>query len=241
MGKTSRRKYEPRPTKAAIVSSHGAKTLHVNAQNLITIYRYFREAEHATDFASGKVWISTLNSCRTYEDAERGDKEEGTLEYRTGHIKGDYGDKSFETMARRGGVELKLGATNCTLNATRKMRIDDAFVLCMAEERTPQLAKTFGEYCVEIIEPEKFFMLISSRLMDAQKVKECVFGRVNYQARDFSGLEEPPGDIGFVKPVDRYCDQKEVRFLWTVERGMEIKSFSLEVPEIARLCRLIDN
>lgn len=156
MGKTSRRKYEPRPTKGEIVPLHKARALHVNAQNLQTVYRYFREAEHAAALARGEVWISTLNICRNYEDAEQGDKGEGTLEYRTGHIKGDYGDESFEVMARRGGVELKPGATNCTLNVTRKMRVDDAFVLCMTEERTPQLAKTFGEYCVEIIEPEKF-------------------------------------------------------------------------------------
>lgn len=84
-------------------------------------------------------------------------------------------------------------------------------------------------------------MLISSRLLEERKLKECVFGRVNYQPRDFYGLEEPPSDIGFVKPVDPYCDQKEVRFLWTVERETEIKPFLLEVPEIAPLCRLIYN
>ena len=58
-----------------------------------------------------------------------------------------------------------------------------------------------------------------------------------YRDRTYTGLENPPGPIGFVKPVDQYAEQQEFRFLWTPKSMQEIQPFLLECPEIKSICK----
>lgn|GEM_PF-1328226 len=43
------------------------------------LFRFFKERKHAEDLVAGRVWLSTLKTCRNYEDPEQGDSKEGHL------------------------------------------------------------------------------------------------------------------------------------------------------------------
>jgi hypothetical protein len=113
-------------------------------------------------------------------------------------------------------------------------------VLCTTEAFDPdELSETFGRYCVAISDPERLFRLLTDRLREDHNVAQAAYGRVVYRDRYYTGLEEPPGPIGFVKPPDKCQDQREVRFLWTLSGEEELQPFLLQVPEITTLCRRV--
>ena len=113
-------------------------------------------------------------------------------------------------------------------------------MLCATREFEPEnLSGTFGDHCVKISKPIEFFKRISIALNQHIKIEYGRMRPVKYRSRDYKGLEDPPGRIGFVKPV-RYSDQKEFRMLWNPEKEPEIKPFLLECPEIAELCNIHD-
>ena len=203
------------------------------------VYRFVSEKSHADALLSGNVWISTLSACRAYEEAGRGDPGEGSVHYNSGHAKGSSGDLNFETIAERSGVKIGPGCSNFTItNCSRSSLLPDAFVICTTLAFSPEmLSTTFGPYCVEIMDSDEFYKLITIRL-DAQfKIRESARGPVIYRARNFQGLEPEPGPLGFVKPPDQYEHQQEFRMLWIPKEPTEIKPFLLKVPEIITLCR----
>lgn len=144
-------------------------------------------------------------------------------------------------IAKRFGIHIDQGCSNITLdNCTRIHRLPDAFVLCTTEQFNPEnLSGTFGNYCVEINQPQKFFKLVTENLIKHHSVRESAFGRVIYSERRFTGLQNPPGPIGFVKPPDMYGSQHEFRFLWTTVTNTRLTTFELHVPGSELLCRRI--
>ena len=209
--------------------------------SLPVVYRFFNDPSHADALAAGKVWLSTLETCRRYEDPRQGDPEEGFVTYNSGHAVGNSGDKDFELIAARSGIHIGPGCANITLSNNIAVRhLSDAIVLCTTELFDPNaLSETFGRYCVAISDPRRLFALMTDQLRRVYNVAEAAYGRVIYKDRFYTGLQEPPGPIGFVKPPDKYQDQHEVRFLWTVKEQQKLQPFLLEVPEVAILCRRV--
>ncbi|MFM5027301.1 hypothetical protein ACEUBM_19995 [Aeromonas caviae] len=117
----------------------------------------------------------------------------------------------------------------------------DAFVLCTTKEFKPEkLSETFGNYCVKISNPVEFFKRTSIELNKHLEVREGGMGLVKYNDRIYTGLEKPPGPIGFVKPNDQYSPQKEFRMLWLPKENFVIKPFLLKCPDVADLCSKVD-
>jgi hypothetical protein len=140
------------------------------------------------------------------------------------------------------GIGISPEARNATIsNVSSVRRLADALVLCTTTYYSPDnLSESFGRYCVLIENPADFFRLITAALCFRNyRIREAAFGAVRYDERRFSGLEDPPGPIGFVKPPDKYKDQREFRFLWVPERDVKLKPFLLLAPECARFCRRI--
>lgn len=206
-----------------------------------TVYRFFKEPGHADALASGTVWLSTLETCRAYEDPYQGDPDEAVQRYNSGHAVGGSDDAAFKLIAERSGISIGPGCSNITVsNCTAVHRLPDAFVLCTTEQFNPKnLSDTFGRYCVEIERPQEFFRLLTASLSQLHAIREAAFGRVIYRERNFAGLQDPPGPIGFVKPPDKYKSQHEVRFLWTSLTGAQLAPFALYAPECVALCRRI--
>ncbi|HHQ4628532.1 TPA: hypothetical protein ACSPZX_004300, partial [Aeromonas veronii] len=68
-----------------------------------------------------------------------------------------------------------------------------------------------------------YFKRVSVELNKHIEIREGGMGLVQYKDRVYTGLEAPPGPIGFVKPSDKYSPQKEFRLLWVPERNTNIE------------------
>jgi hypothetical protein len=248
MGRASRMKRERRLTTVGdlravpkLLTQHGPSRRPVQ-DSPHKVYRFFKEPTHADALTSGTVWLSTLEACRAYEDPYQGDPDEAVQRYKSGHaVGGSDDDAAFKLIAERSGIFIGPGCSNNTVsNCSAVQRLPDAFVLCTTEKFNPEsLSDTFGRHCVEIERPQEFFQLLTANLSKLHDVSAAAFGRVIYRERSYTGLQNPPGPIGFVKPPDKYKSQREVRFLWTSLTGTPLAPFALYAPECAALCKRI--
>lgn len=206
------------------------------------VYRFFKEEEHANALARGDVYLSTLESCRNYEDAEQGDAEEAHETYLSGYLRGDSTDLQFVEQARRSGIIVVDSINTTIVDGSNTTWLSNAYVLCTTTEFLPEnLNEKFGKYCVEIKDPRKFFVAVSEKLNSISTIREAATRKIIYADRKYTGLDQPPGPIGFVKPSYPYEKQKEFRFLWIMENMGELNPPLLKCPEISSLCRRIDN
>lgn len=60
-----------------------------------TLYRFVLEESHLQDLLAGRVWISTLSACRSYEALGQGDAGEAVHTYNTGQLSGDGDNPEF--------------------------------------------------------------------------------------------------------------------------------------------------
>lgn len=210
-----------------------------------SIYRFFKKECEAEALISGNVWISTLEVCRAYENAEQGDAEEAQESYNSGHAVGHGDNQDIIEIAKRCGMDFGLG---CKFEPGSKLdlsnnqiitKIQDAYVLCTATEYSPDIMNdSFGSYCVEITDIKIFFNTVVERLNEKSPLRWSAANKVLYQSRYYKGLEAVPGPIGFVKP-ERYFPQKEFRFLLIPALNTDIKPFLLECPEVSKICKRI--
>jgi len=241
LGRKSRLKREQREMKALGLQEQSGNNIVFLSKHHYPVYRFFYEEWQADALVSGKVWISTLEACRAYEDPKQGDSEEAKETYNSGHAVGGSNDSAFVEIARRSGINIGPGCSNMSISNNIKISsLLNAYVLCTTSQFSPSnLSETFGKYCVEITDPKKFFIAVSRCLEKVTVIKKSVAGEVIYRDRNYTGLERPPGPIGFVKPPDKYAEQKEFRFLWIPETMENIKPFLLNCHKILGLCRKI--
>jgi len=205
------------------------------------IFRFFFEKWQAEALTNGYVWISTLETCRGYENPEQGDPGEATMTYNSGKITGDGDNPDVQLIAKRSGISIGKGCSNITMsNNICYSRLPDGYVLCTTDDFLPgKLSKTFGMYCVKINNPKLFFKRVTECFGQQTKLNESIIGKVVYDDRFYKHTENPPGPIGFVKPKDKYSDQSEVRMLWIPESCASLKPFSLQCHEVSELCERI--
>lgn len=201
------------------------------------VYRYFDSEEFADGFARGDILISTLERCRGYEDPLRGDRYEGHDFYSTGQsVTGNGNDAEFVKMAARAGIRIGPNATNVTIeinSATTILR--DAYVLCTTIGfDTDSLESTFGKYCVKIENLQGFFEAVSKSLSAKVGNLRGMKGVIIYKDRYSVGKQPAAGPLGFVKPPDKYANQREYRFLWTQEVGGALTPLVIQCPEAAQ-------
>jgi len=207
-----------------------------------SVYRFFKEEEHANALARGDIYLSTLDNCRAYEDAEQGDPEEAYETYLSGHLVGGSDNDKFVEQAQRASIHIGEGCRDIQIiNCSSTRTLPDAYVLCTTTEFSPEnLNEKFGKYCVEIKDPRKFFVAVSKKLNSISTIREAATREIIYRDRNYTGLDQPPGPIGFVKPSVPYEKQKEFRFLWIMENMGELNPPLLKCPEISHLCRRVD-
>nr|WP_181718434.1 hypothetical protein [Psychrobacter sp.]QJS05137.1 hypothetical protein [Psychrobacter sp.] len=206
-----------------------------------SVYRFFKEEEHADALARGDVYLSTLDICRAYEDAEQGDSQEAYETYLSGNLSGDGDDHEFVEKARRSGIGIGPGSRDIKIiNCSNTVSLPDAYVLCTTTEFLPEnLNEKFGKYCVEIKDPRKFFVAVSKKINSISAIREAAIREIIYADRNYTGMEQTPGPIGFVKPSTPYKKQKEFRFLWLMENMGQLNPPLLKCPEVSSLCRRI--
>ncbi|MFA0147465.1 hypothetical protein [Vibrio lentus] len=235
MGKKSRLKRE---RKLSNEKNDFMKKLYTIDRYNQPIYRFFPEKWQAEALCSGRIWVSTLEACRGYEDPLQGDAEEATQTYHSGEISGGSDDKDFVEMAYRSGISIGPGCSQISIgNAQSTTKLPDAYVLCTTKDYSPDdLSETFGKYCVRISNPAEFFKLASVALNNHSAISDGAMGLVQYKDRSYKGMESPPGPIGFVKPCDKYAPQKEFRMLWIPKESKALTPFLLNCTDVSSLC-----
>lgn len=197
----------------------------------MTLYRTFPKAEYADDFMKGKVFISTLKRCREMEDKIRQDPGEGTMTYHSGVIDGR--DQAASRIIRerfRFNTEGRVNFCNNTFMG----RVPDAFIFC----QTRTFAPKFGEHVVRIDYPRLLFRVMSKALGAFDGTEKGWMKSVQYRDRVYAGLEPTP-DVGFIKPVQPFAKEREVRMVWPRISGKSVRPdglFEITCPDAARHC-----
>jgi hypothetical protein len=204
------------------------------------LYRFFPERWQAEALCAGKVWITTLETCRNYEDAAQGDSLEGHEHYNSGHIQAlDANDPRIKVLAHH-GILIQDCYDISVDNLHGQNRLVDAFVLCTTLTTSAELSPAIGKYGVRISQPIETFFDITERLLVQRPLGQASFDVVRYCHLEYEGLQSPPGMLGFVKrPVDHYIAQQEARMLWIPVDDDPMMPFCLEVPEISGRCELL--
>ncbi|MGO3056999.1 MAG: hypothetical protein ACTID3_08715 [Halomonas sp.] len=205
------------------------------------VYRFFDEERYADALTEGKVFVSTLARCRTYENHLQGDKDEATVSYNTGNIFGRGNDADIKKMAKNAGIKIE-GNIECVhiSNAISKTRIFDAFLLCTTvEPYADGFEENIGKHCVKIESPLTFMHHVTIAIQKTHRIKQGLAGKVKYRERHYSGMDAHPGRIGFVKPPDPYAVQQEYRMLWEPYNMEGLEGFVINCPEITKLCQRI--
>lgn len=202
-------------------------------------YRYFPERWQAEVLCEGKVWISTLETCRSYEDAAQGDSLEGHEQYNSGHVQAtDANDPRIKVLANH-GLLIQDSSDIKVDNFQVQHRLIDAFVLCTTLTVSAELSPAIGKYGVRISQPIETFFDITERFLVQRPLGQVFFDPVRYCHLEYEGLQRPPGILGFVKRPDPYIAQQEVRMLWIPVDDDPMVSFCLEVTEIGRRCEAL--
>ena len=208
------------------------------------IFRFLSNEDYADQFAMGNIRISTLETCRQYEDPLQGDSGEGSSVYRGGIYKNVNGDHpGFLQDAARSGIHFHGDPsefTNISISgAKREFRINDALVLCTTAHFDPTaLSDTFGKYVVEINDVPGFFTELTQALVDRYPILKFYARPVHYRSREFDSSQAPSHE-GFIKPTDPYAPQQEFRMLWTVRPSTDLTPGNVFVPELAKYCQRI--
>lgn len=205
---------------------------------LPVIYRYFAESWQAESLASGRIWVSTLETCRAHEHPLQGDPKEGSVDFYSGTAMGKADEPRIQIITQRLGMQLG-GGTVLLSNNVRSERIHDAYVICSTEQCSHENEDTFGRFCVRIAQPLLFFKAVTKALSLNMTLASATLGRLIYRDRSYAGLELPPGPLGFVKPQD-YAAQHEVRMLWIrQDRRAVLEPFLLECDRAQKYCKRI--
>jgi len=203
------------------------------------LYRCFKEEAHAEALTQGKVWISTLDVCRQYENAMQGDPLEATNLYFSGPAI-SIDEPNGHEIARRSGIHLENATGGIISHNFCTTTLENAFILCstMASD-TEDLTDDFGHFVVEIRKPQFFLHRVADALKRSIAIPRYGLGPIEYTKPLAVGIDEIH-PLGFVKRPE-YAEQREFRFIWftTSNNASAIKPFSVDVPAIVSLCRRI--
>ncbi|MDN2676690.1 hypothetical protein [Janthinobacterium sp. SUN033] len=204
-----------------------------------------KNENYANDLVLGIVSLGTLEMCRAYEDPFQGDAKEAMHSYNSGIIIGDGSDTNFQKIARALQISVSEDCYDISfINTHSSRKIEDAYVICTSEFFIKEdFKESFGDYCVEISDPDLFYSLISEALEKIFIIKSSSWGAVQYRERHFEGLDDPNGMIGFIKP-EKYDSQNEIRFLWECinkdrSKIEKLDRLNINIPGIRALCRRV--
>ena len=204
------------------------------------IYRFLSSENYAKDFVSGKILVSTLNICRSYENKARGDANEGRQTYHIDKsITGGSNDPWFLEALEGSGIHIGPGCSNITVSNHRSTTyLADAYVLCTTIGFSDEaLLSDFGNYCVEIFDLVGFAEALDAAVRNKLGTSVGLVGEVTYASQIYKYGEAPPGVIGFVKEPGDYESQREMRFLWEAP-NKKIDKEIIEVTGVSRFCRI---
>ncbi|WP_219137139.1 hypothetical protein [Janthinobacterium sp. UMAB-60] len=204
------------------------------------LYRFLTDPDYADQFVNGCIKLSTLKICRAFDNPGRGDAAEGSLIYRSSGVKGKWDDPHILETCRRSGIDVR-GSENVQISNTQNfIALEDGIILCLTSDFIPdKMNSDIGQYCVEISNPRRFFYEITAELMRKHIIKNTLMGQVQYIGRELNDLEPLKAPIAFLKPVDGYAYQKEIRMYWEVENSRSLTAEYINLPHAKKYCKRI--
>lgn len=205
--------------------------------SLKTVYRYMNDEDHINQFLKGRIRISTLEACRSYENQEMGDKEEAQEVYTVNYMAS--GDPNFFKKSEKLRLFLPCAPGSVIENCSVINHLPNGFLICTTNRRDDEkFSKDFGRFCIKINDSERFFQIVTQAIRKKFDLLGGHHEKVTYQAQKYSDDELPPGKIGFVKRT-RYQWQDEYRFLWLPNNSDIGTHLLIDVPEIKYLCERV--
>jgi len=207
-----------------------------------TLYRFFSNEQYANDFINGKIRLSTLKSCTEIEIHKGGDDLEGKMKIHIDNhvfqVSSDTDKKLLQNatvVIRKSSPESKMQIrmVNCTTN----YKID-ANVLCFTKEPSEYILKTFGQFGVQLNNPEIFLERVHKCLKESDpNYLGYRFNHVHYNDNSANYLDMDALDqLGFSKRKEIFEMENEFRFLFGSKALMEVKFINIgSISDIASL------
>lgn len=205
------------------------------------IYRYLADEEHATQMLAGRVWISTFEHIRTVDSA-RADPDEGKVQYTVSQLSHETPEDEARLIRQRlknlkafSGPSSGFVLNDCIVRST----FPDAYLFCTSLAGVSRrLRASFGQYCIRIAEPGRFFMAVTEVLKGDSGFAQVAFAPVNYQGREFADAQKSVGSPYFAN-VAGNRDEREARMCWVPVDNPKIEPRIVEVPQIAHLMSIV--
>ncbi len=185
------------------------------------IYKYFTNEAHALALINkGELMMQPLSHFRGLEaDGVRGDPLDGILNHAPK-------DGLVLNMADGRNITLKDGSFNSSANG------DGIFVYCASNQLSPDLAKEFGSFCVEISDPEVLVRRLEARKHPTSQFdyEQIVWGKVDYREQSV----EPGADwalpekLALIKPT-ALAWQDEFRIALGKRGAMSVENVGLTI------------
>lgn len=205
------------------------------------VFRYFDEEDHAQRLLKGYVWLSTLDWCRTCDEA-RADPSEAKMTI--GHD-GIHGLDPSPAAARLRELARPfigdISGANAFIHPVIQFSYShpNAVLFCTSlSEPNEYLRRQFGKYCVRIRLPEIFCQRLNNVLARTLDAPNYAMGSLQYRGRLLNGSREEMLHPAFLGPAENHREN-EFRMMWDLPKGKEIDRHEILVPGIARLCSLV--
>lgn len=191
-----------------ILESHGLTSLYTRIalkSDQRPIYKFVKSESHANAMESGWFFISTLDTCRKYEEPGRGDLGEGAFEMRTTTVESrvQYRDASRESIL------------TTRTSVTQPYTTQDCYIFCTTSSYNYEsMSKQFGEFCVRINNPALFCTLLGASISGTKLERSIIdAGPVGYMEKTICSVETRPSfDPIFTKHPD-FAQQNEYRLM----------------------------
>ena len=210
--------------------------LEASTLRLTVLYRRLKSREHAEAFLDGRIFITTLQRCRTVEDAVRRDGGEGRLQHNTGLIHPAL--PNYEALLARAGYDPRHHKNAVINDCVSNEGIRDAWLLCTSTDVGGVDRERFGRYVIEVTQPLEFFAELSFEMIRSKRATQCTASAIVYGERVYVGLDLPVAPAPFVKPPC-FQDEREVRFAWMHDESIAMDPMEITFPGVRRFLRLL--
>lgn len=184
----------------------------------LPLYRFFPEEWQAQCFMEGKIWLSTLERCRSYEDEQQGDRNEGSSKYTLNlNTTNRFINEEDVIAAAHAGIMIGDMCFNFQINNSQVTNvIRDGFILCTTNDPDSLIKKNnIWKYGVKIdLEPRKLAYFLTNAILRENIPISTPFkhGWTKYgDFRNYSNYKDKPSNTAFLKD-EIHKEQSEYRF-----------------------------
>lgn len=187
----------------------------------MAVFKYFTEERFAKALiGKGEMLLRPLSYFREYEDGGvRGDRSDGILAYAP--------PAGLQINKQDGSVLIIEGG-----RFTSSARQDDIFVYCVSKTLSPDLAREFGPFCVEIPDPALLVRRLNARACRTSRLDyaQILSGNVEYRKADREAGADwaLPEKLAFIKS-ENFGRQDEFRVVVGKRGALDVENVECKI------------